>query len=193
MFTTTRTQNPTAALRWAPVLSAAYAQATAFAAAAVLAFLITDVAAEFAIAPSARLWPLGAFALGLVAAANTARRSGAVGRARYTGTAALAGLTLTALAAALAPNFAFILVDSLFMGVAAGMVIAIAGRVVTASEVGDGTGSVVLSALAVAAGILAGVGSLFLVPTFGWRGALGLVVVAAVLATWKFGEHTPNE
>ncbi len=34
---------------------------------------------------------------------------------------------------------------------------------------------------------------LFVVPALGWRGAMGLVVVAAVLATWKFAEHTPHE
>ncbi len=175
------------------MISAAYAQATAFASAAVLAFLVTDVAADFAAASAVRLWPLGALALGLIAAANASRRVGAIGPARYTGSAALAGLTVSAFAAALAPNFPFMLVAAFALGVSGGLVVTIAGRVVTAAEVGDGSGSVAVSAVAVFAGILGGVGSLFVVPALGWRGAMGLVVVAAVLATWKFAEHTPHE
>ncbi len=42
-------------------------------------------------------------------------------------------------------------------------------------------------------GVTGGAGSLFAVPALGWRGAMGLVVVAAALATWKFAEHTPRE
>ncbi len=175
------------------MISAAYAQATAFAAAAVLAFLITDVAAHFTAPAAARLWPLGALALGMVAAANASRRVGAIGPARYTGSAALAGLTASAFAVALAPGFAFLLVAAFAMGVSGGLAVAIAGRVVAAAEVGDGSASVVVSAVAVFAGIVGGVGSLFVVPALGWRGAMGLVVVAAVMATWKFAEHTPRE
>ncbi|MCH7232844.1 hypothetical protein L0U85_18585 [Glycomyces sp. L485] len=193
MATETHTQQPTAALRWAPVISAAYAQATAFASAAALALLATDIAAGLQTAPGARLWPIGALALGLVAGANAARRIGAVGPARYTGSAALAGLTLAALATALAPNLPVMLAASLALGVSGGLVVAIAGRVLTGAEVGDGSGSIGLSALAVLAGIVAAVGSLFILPTFGWRGAMGLIVVASVLATWKFAQHTPNE
>lgn len=193
METTARSKHPAGALRWAPVLAAAYAQTTAFASAAALAFLLTDVAAEFAVASGTRLWPLGAFALGLVTAANAAHRVGALGPARYTGSAALSGLTLTALALALAPNFTFAIVVAAAMGAAAGLVIAIAGRVVVAAEVGDGTGSIGLSALALLAGIAGAVGALFALPPFGWRGAFGLIVVAGVLATWKFAQHTPPE
>ncbi|THV41840.1 hypothetical protein [Glycomyces buryatensis] len=196
MTTTTdshRTQRPTAALRWAPVLSATYAQATAFAATAATAFLVTDIAANFGIPSAARLWPLGAFALGLVVAANASRRVGALARTRYTGSASLAALTLSAVALALAPNFGFALGAALALGAASGLVIAIAGRVVIAAEVGDGTGSTVLSALAVLAGLTAGTLSLFALPAFGWRGVLGLLVVASALAAWKFAEHTPHE
>lgn len=190
----TQTQTPerTAALRWAPVLAAAYAQATAFTAAAVLAFVVTDAAAEFAVASASRLWPLAALAVGLVVASNATRRVGEIGSAKYTGSAALAGLTLASLASALAPTFWFLIAAALGMGVSAGLAIAIAGRVVAAAEVGDGTGSVAVSALAVVIGFAAGTGSLFLLPAFGWRGALGLVVVAAGLAAWKFAECAPR-
>ncbi|GAB3655249.1 hypothetical protein [Glycomyces tarimensis] len=193
MATDTHTQRPTATLRWAPVVAAAYAQTTAFASAAALAFLVTDAAAEFGTAAAARLWPLAALALGLVAAANAARRVGTIGPARYTGSAALAGLTLAAFATALAPNFPFMLATAFVLGVSGGLTVAIAGRVVAAAEVGDGSGSIALSALAVLVGIVAAVGSLFVLPEFGWRGAMGLIVVAAVLATWKFAQHAPNE
>ncbi|GAB3220673.1 hypothetical protein GCM10027447_05310 [Glycomyces halotolerans] len=193
MSTTTSPHRPAAALRWAPVLSATYAQATAFASAAVLAFLIGDVSAAFGAGAGTRLWPLAAFALGLVAAANSARRTGPLGPARWTGSGALAGLTLTALAAALVPNFAFMLVTALLMGSAAGLVIAVSGRVLVEARVGDGNGSTALSALAVLAGVSAAVGGLFALPWFGWRGVFGLLVVAAVMATWKFAEHIPPE
>lgn len=175
------------------MIAVAYAQATAFGAAAVLAFVVTDAAADFAVAPAARLWPLAALALGLVAAANAAHRAGALGPARYTGSAALAGLTAAAFAVALAPGFAFLLVAASLLGVSGGLVLAIAGRVLAAAEVGDGSGSLAVSATAVLAGVSGGVGSLFAVPALGWRGAMGLVVVAAALATWKFAEHTPRE
>jgi MFS family permease len=193
MVITTSTRRTTSALRWAPVVSATYAQATSFASAAVLAFLVTDVAADFTAPSAARLWPLGALALGMVAAANTARRAGAIGPARYTGSAALAGLTASAFATALAPNFTFLIIAAFALGVSGGLAVAIAGRVLAAAEVGDGSASVVLSAVALLVGIVGGVGSLFVVPALGWRGAMGLVVVAAVMATWKFAEHTPNE
>jgi MFS family permease len=62
-----------------------------------------------------------------------------------------------------------------------------------AAEIGDGTGSVALSAAALLAGIAGGVGALFAVPLYGWRGVFGLVVVAAVLAAWKFAEHVPSD
>lgn len=175
------------------MIAAAYAQATAFASAAVLAFVVTDAAAGFAVASTARLWPLAALALGLVAAANAAHRAGALGPAKYTGSAALAGLTAASFATALAPNFPFMLVAAFILGVSGGLVIAIAGRVVVAAEVGDGTGSIAVSAAAVLVGVTGGAGSLFAVPALGWRGAMGLVVVAAALATWKFAEHTPRE
>ncbi|WP_100445253.1 hypothetical protein [Glycomyces xiaoerkulensis] len=194
METTARSKHTTAdAIGWVPVASAAYAQAAAFASAAVLAFLVTDASAAFGAAGGSRLWPLGVYALGLAAAANATRQAGPVGRARYSGSAALAGLTLSAAAVALAPSFAFLLVVSLPMGVAAGLVIAIAGRVLVAARVGDGTGSVALSALAALAGVGAGAGALAALPAFGWRGVFGLVVVAAGLAAWKFAEHAPPE
>jgi hypothetical protein len=63
----------------------------------------------------------------------------------------------------------------------------------TAAEIGDGSGSVALSAAALLTGIAAGVGALFAVPLYGWRGVFGLVVVAAVLAAWKFAEHVPDD
>ncbi|MEU5157691.1 hypothetical protein [Glycomyces sp. NPDC021274] len=181
------------ALRWAPALWAAYAQAVAFAAAAVTAFLITDIAAGFHASPGTRLWPLGAFAIGLVVTANATRRTGALGRARYTGSIALGALALGALALALAPSFAFAVGAAGAFGVAAGSAIALAGRVLAAAEIGDGSASVALSAGALLAGIAAGVGSLFAVPLYGWRGVFGLVVVAAVLAAWKFAEHVPDD
>lgn len=193
MATTTHPHRPARTLRWASVIAAAYAQATVFAAAAVLAFVVTDAAADFAVAPAARLWPLAALALGLVAAANAAPRAGALGPARYTGSAALAGLTAASFAVALAPGSVFLLVAAFLLGVSGGLVLAIAGRVLAAAEVGDGSGSVAVSAAAALAGVSAGAGSLFVVPALGWRGAMGLVVVAAVMATWKFAEHTPNE
>jgi MFS family permease len=199
MTATTETQTPRDAaparrtLRWAPALWAAYAQAVAFAAAAVTAFLVTDIAAEFHAPPGTRLWPLGAFALGLVVAANATRRNGALGHARYTGAIALGALALGALALALAPNFGFAVGAAGAFGIAAGCAIALAGRVLAAAEIGDGSASVALAAGALLAGIAAGVGSLFAVPLYGWRGVLGLVVVAAVLAAWKFVEYVPDD
>jgi MFS family permease len=180
-------------LRWAPALWAAYAQAVAFAAAAVTAFLVTDIAATFHASPGTRLWPLGAFALGLVVAANTTRRAGALGHARYTGAIALGALALTATALAVAPSFVFAIGAAGAFGIAAGAAIALAGRVLTAAEIGDGSGSVALSAAALLTGIAAGVGALFAVPLYGWRGVFGLVVVAAVLAAWKLAEHVPDD
>ena len=196
MATTTpirRTRQRGAGLRWAPVLSAAYAQTVAFAAAATLALIAADAAAEFAVASAWRLWPPAALALGLVAAANSTRRSGAIGPAKYTGGAGLAALTLTALASALAPTFWFLTAAALGMGIASGLAIAVAGRVLAAASVGDGTGSLAVSSLALALGTVAGVGALALLPGFGWRGVLGLVVVAAGLAAWKFAECAPRE
>jgi MFS family permease len=180
-------------LRWAPALWAAYAQAVAFAAAAVTAFLVTDIAAEFQASPGTRLWPLGAFALGLVVAANTTRRTGALGRARYTGAIALGALALGATALALAPSFGFAIGAAGAFGVAVGTAIAVSGRVLTAAEIGDGSASVALSAAALLAGIAAGVSALFATPLYGWRGVLGLVVVATVLAAWKFAEYVPDD
>ena len=165
----------------------------AFAAAAVTAFLVTDIAAEFHASPGTRLWPLGAFALGLVVAANATRRNGALGHARYTGAIAMGALALGALAVALAPNFGFAVGAAGAFGIAAGGAIALAGRVLAAAEIGDGSASVALAAGALLAGIAAGVGSLFAVPLYGWRGVLGLVVVAAVLAAWKFAEYVPDD
>lgn len=187
------TAPPRGPLRWAPALWATYAQAVAFAAAAVTAFLVNDIAAHFHASSGTRLWPLGAFAIGLVAAANGTRRTGALGRVRYTGALALAALTFGALALALAPGFGFAVGAAGAFGVAAGFTIALAGRVVAAAEIGDGSGSVVLSAAALLTGIAAGVGALFAEPLYGWRGVFGLVVVAAVLAAWKFAEYVPED
>jgi MFS family permease len=184
---------PRGALRWAPALWATYAQAVAFTAAAVTAFLVNDLAAAFHASPGTRLWPLGAFAIGLVAAANATRRTGTLGKARFTGAIALGALALGALALALAPGFGFAVVAAAAFGVAAGAAVALAGRVVAAAEIGDGSASVVLSAAALFVGIAAGVGALFLLPLYGWRGVFGLVVVAAVLAAWKFAEHVPDD
>lgn len=101
----------------------------AFAAAAVTAFLVTDIAAAFDASPGTRLWPLGAFAIGLVVTANATRRTGVLGRTRYTGSIALGALTLGALALALAPSFGFAVSAAGAFGIAAGLVIALAGRV----------------------------------------------------------------
>ncbi|MFG3338194.1 hypothetical protein [Glycomyces sp. NPDC048151] len=180
-------------LRWAPALWAAYAQAVAFAAAAVTAFLVTDIASAFGASPGTRLWPLGAFAVGLVVAANATRRTGTLGNARYTGAIALGALALGSLAVALSPGFGFAVAAAGAFGTAAGFAIALSGRVLAAFEVGDGNGSVALSAGALLAGIAAGVGALFAVPLYGWRGVFGLVVVAAVLAAWKFAENVPDD
>jgi len=182
-----------AALRWAPALWAAYAQAVAFAAASVTAFLVTDIAGTFHAAPGTRLWPLGALAVGLVVAANATRRTGTLGRARYTGSIALGALALSAVALALAPSFGVAVGAAGAFGIAAGFTIALTGRVLAAAEIGDGSGSVTLSAAALLAGIAAGVGALFAVPLYGWRGVFGLVVVAAVLAAWKFAEYIPDD
>lgn len=165
----------------------------AFAAAAVTAFLATDIAAEFHASPGTRLWPLGAFAIGLVVAANATRRTGALARARFTGSIALGALALGALALALAPGFGFAIGAAGAFGAAAGFAVALTGRVVSAAEIGDGSGSIALSAAGLLAGIAAGVGALFIVPLYGWRGVFGLVVVAAVLAAWKFAECVPDE
>lgn len=180
-------------LRWAPALWAAYAQAVAFAAAAVTAFLVTDIAAEFHASPGTRLWPLGTFAVGLVVAANATRRTGTLGHARYGGAIALGALALGSLAMALSPGFGFAVTAAGAFGTAAGFAIALAGRVLAAAEIGDGSGSVALSAAALLAGIAAGVGALFAEPLYGWRGVFGLVVVAAVLAAWKFAEYVPDD
>ncbi|MBO3734633.1 hypothetical protein [Glycomyces niveus] len=180
-------------LRWAPALWAAYGQAVAFAAAAVTAFLVIDIAAEFHASPGTRLWPLGAFAIGFVVAANATRRTGTLGRARYTGAIALGALALGALAVALSPGFGFAIGAAGAFGIAAGFAVALSGRVVSAAEVGDGSGSIALSAAALLTGIAAGVGALFAVPLYGWRGVFGLVVVAAVLAAWKFAEYVPDD
>jgi MFS family permease len=102
-------------------------------------------------------------------------------------------LALGALALALAPGFWFAVGAAGASGTAAGFTVALAGRVVAAAEIGDGTGSVVLSAAALLGGIAAGVGALFAVPLYGWRGVFGLVVVATVLAAWKFAENVPND
>lgn len=187
----------TAPLRWAPALWAAYAQAVAFAAAAVTAFLAADVAGDFAAEAAVRWWPLAAFALGFVVTSNGApgagRRTGGLGRARWTGSVALAGLVFGALALALAPAFWFAVAAAGALGVASGLVVAIAGRVVAAAEIGDGSASLALSAAALLAGIAAGVGALFALPLYGWRGVFGLVVVAGVLAAWQFAAYVPAE
>jgi MFS family permease len=180
-------------LRWAPALWATYAQAVAFTAAAVTALLVNDIAAGFMAATGTRLWPLGAFAIGLVVMANGTRRTGALGNARATGSIALGVLVLGALAVALSPGFGFAVGAAGVLGAAAGLVIATAGRVMAAAEIGDGTGSVGLSAAALLIGVAGGVGALFAVPLYGWRGVFGLLVVAAVLAAWKFAEHVPGD
>lgn len=185
----TPTARRTAPPRWAPALWAAYAQAVAFAAAAVTAFLAADFDAEAA----TRWWPLAAFAVGFVAASNAVRHTGGLASARWTGSIALAGLVFAALALALAPFFAFAVGAAGTLGIAAGLTVAIAGRVVTAAEVGDGSASVALSAAALLAGVGAGVGALFALPLYGWRGVFGLVVVLAALAAWQFAAYVPSE
>jgi predicted MFS family arabinose efflux permease len=180
-------------LRWAPALWATYAQSVAFTAAAVTALLVNDIAAGFAAATGTRLWPLGAFAIGLVVTANATRRAGALGNARHTGSIALGALVLATTAVALAPGFWFAVGAAGVAGAAAGLVIATAGRVMAAAEIGDGTGSVALSAAALLAALVGGVGALFALPVYGWRGVFGLVVVAALLAAWKFAEHVPED
>ncbi|HEX2143677.1 MAG TPA: hypothetical protein VHG10_04120 [Glycomyces sp.] len=180
-------------LRWAPALWATYAQATAFTTAAVTAFLVNDIATAFDAPGGLRLWPLGAFAIGMAAAANATRGTGALGRTRYTGSIALGALVLGAVALALAPGFWFAVGAAGALGTAAGFTVALAGRVVTTAEIGDGTGSVVLTAAALLVGVAAGTGALFAQPVFGWRGVFGLVVVAAALAAWKFAEHVPDD
>ncbi|MCC3764048.1 hypothetical protein K3N28_13335 [Glycomyces sp. TRM65418] len=180
-------------LRWAPALWATYAQAVAFASAAVTALLVNDIAAGFGAATGTRLWPLGAFAIGLVVTVNGSRRAGALARARYTGSIALGALVLGAAALAFAPSFWFAVGAAGVFGAAAGLVIATAGRVMAAAQIGDGTGSAALSAAALLAAITAGVGALFALPVYGWRGVFGLVVVAGVLAVWKFAEHVPDD
>jgi hypothetical protein len=165
----------------------------AFTAAAVTALLVNDIAAGFAAATGTRLWPLGALAIGLVVTANGTRRTGALGSARYTGSIALGALALGASAVALSPGFGFAVGAAGVLGAAAGLVIATAGRVLATAEIGDGTGSVGLSAAALLVGVAGGVGSLFALPLYGWRGVFGLLVVAAVLAAWKFAEHVPGD
>ncbi|MFB9658671.1 hypothetical protein ACFQS3_20755 [Glycomyces mayteni] len=179
--------------RWATALWAAYAQAVAFASGAVTAFLAADAAAQFHAAAGTRLWPLGAFAIGFTLAACTTGRTGPLGRARAVGGAGAGALALLALAAALAPGFAFAVAACGLLGVAAGTVVAVSGRVLAAVEVGDGSASVALSAAALLAGVAAGVLALLALPLYGWRGVFGLLVVAAVLAAWKFAEHVPND
>lgn len=171
--------------------TAAAAQAAAFTAAAVLVFLCTDIAAEFTASSASRWWPLGAFALAMTLAANATRRTGDLARARYTGALALGGLTLGSLALALAPTFWFAVVAAGATGAVAGLVVAIAGRVLAAVEYGDGSASVALSTAALLTGIVAGTGALFLLPLYGWRGVFGLVVVAGAFAAWKFAELVP--
>ncbi|GAA2270390.1 hypothetical protein GCM10009853_025090 [Glycomyces scopariae] len=182
-----------AARRWAAALWAAYAQAVAFAAGAVAAFLAADVAAHFAAGPGTRLWPLGAFAIGFTAAVGTVPRTGPLGRARAVGASGAGVLALLALAVALAPGFAFAVAAAGLLGAASGTVVAVSGRVLAAAEVGDGSASVALSAASLLAGIAAGVLALLALPLYGWRGVFGLLVVAAVLAAWKFAEHVPKD
>jgi MFS family permease len=179
--------------RWATALWAAFAQAVAFAAGAVTAFLAADVAAAFGAAPGTRLWPLGAFAIGFTAAVSTTARTGPLGRARAVGAVGAGALALSALAVALAPGFAFAVAAAGLLGAASGLVVAVSGRVLTAAEVGDGSASTALSAASLLAGIAAGVLALFALPLYGWRGVFGLLVVAAVLAAWKFAEHVPSD
>lgn len=188
---TTRTDRRRGARRWTPALWAAYAQAVAFAAAAVTALLAADVAAGFTAEAAMRWWPLAAFAVGFTVASNAARRAGPLGRARWTGSIALAGLVSAALALALAPSFGFAVGAAGALGAAAGTAVAITGRVMAAAEVGDGSGSVALSAAALLAGIGAGAGALFALPLYGWRGVFGLVVVLGTLAVWQFAAYVP--
>ncbi|WP_146147979.1 hypothetical protein [Glycomyces artemisiae] len=179
--------------RWATALWAAYAQTVAFGSGAVTAFLAADAAAEFHAPSGTRLWPLGAFAIGFTLTASAIPRTGPLGRARAAGGIGAGALALLALAAALAPGFAFAVAACGLLGVASGAVVAVSGRVLAAAEVGDGSASVGLSAAALLAGIAAGVLSLAALPLYGWRGVFGLLVVAAVLAAWKFAEHVPND
>ncbi|MQM28938.1 hypothetical protein [Glycomyces albidus] len=165
----------------------------AFAAASVTAFLSTDVAAAFEAGAGMRLWPLGAFAIGLVAAVSAVPRTGPLGRAREVGGIGAGAVALLALAVALAPGFVFAVAAAGLFGAASGVVIAVSGRVLADVEVGDGSASVVLSATSLLVGITAGVLALFALPLYGWRGVFGLLVVAAVLAAWKFTEHVPSD
>ncbi|SDD56060.1 hypothetical protein SAMN05216270_10586 [Glycomyces harbinensis] len=188
-----RRARDTAPPRWAPALWGAYAQAVAFAAAAVTAFLSSDVAAGFDAEAATRWWPLAAFAVGFVAASNAVRHTGGLAGARRNGSIALAVMVFAALALALAPFFAFAVGAAGVLGAAAGLTVMIAGRVVAAAEIGDGSASVTLSAAALLGGIAAGVGALFALPLYGWRGVFGLVVVLAALAAWQFAAYVPSE
>ncbi|RRR99593.1 hypothetical protein [Glycomyces terrestris] len=179
--------------RWATALWAAFAQAVAFAAGAVTAFLAADVSAGFAAGAGSRLWPLGAFAIGFTAAVSTVPRSGPLGRARAVGAVGAGAVALLALAVALAPGFLFAVAAAGLLGAAAGAVVAVSGRVLAAVEVGDGSASVALSAASLLVGIAAGVFALLALPLYGWRGVFGLLVVVAVLAAWKFAEHVPRD
>jgi MFS family permease len=98
-----------------------------------------------------------------------------------------------ALATALAPTFPLAIAAAGLLGAASGVVIAVSGRVLADAEVGDGSASVVLSATSLLVGITGGVLALFALPLYGWRGVFGLLVVAAVLAAWKFTEHVPSD
>ncbi|GAA1661861.1 hypothetical protein GCM10009830_03840 [Glycomyces endophyticus] len=179
--------------RWTTALWAAYAQAAAFAAAAVTAFLAGDVAAGLSAPAGTRLWTLGAFAIGFTAVVSTVPRTGPLGRARGVGAIGAGVLALSALAVALAPGFVFAVAAAGLLGAAAGTVVAVSGRVLAAAEVGDGSASVALSAASLLTGIAAGAAALFALPLYGWRGVFGLLVVVAVLAAWKFAEHVPSD
>ncbi|WP_199036430.1 hypothetical protein [Glycomyces salinus] len=171
----------------AAVVAATGAQAAAFTSGTVLAFLSTDIATAMETAPAARLWPLGAFAFGLVAAANLAQ--GVRMRPRYAGTLALGVLTVAAFAAALSVNFPMLFAAAAAMGVSAGLAAATSHRVLADL----GAGPALTSSPAVAAALAAGAGAGAIVPGFGWRAVLGFLVIAGLLATWKFAEHAPHE
>lgn len=186
MTSTIETEGPAVRPRAATVAATA-AQATAFTSGTVLAFLSTDIAAAMGTASAARLWPLGAFAFGLVAAANLAHAVRM--RPRYAGTLALGVLTLAAFAAALSVNFPMVFAAAAVMGASAGLAAATAHRLLTDL----GAGPALPVSLAAAAAVAAGIGAAVVLPGFGWRAVLGFLVIAGLLATWKFAEHTPHE
>lgn len=186
MNSTIETEAPAVRLRAASV-AATGAQAAAFTSGTVLAVLSTDIAAAMGTAAAARLWPLGVFAFGLVAAANLAH--GVRMRPRYAGTLALGVLTVAAFAAAMSVNFPMLFAAAAVMGVSAGLAAATSHRVLTDL----GSSAALTSSLAAAAALAAGAGAAAIVPGFGWRAVLGFLVIAGLLATWKFAEHTPHE